>query len=331
MCALAEITGESCKDFAPPVTAKAVSFSTGFATSEYLPGDAQPLPGTGYDFADFLLGLPAQTSLQSGTTNYEFRANSYDGFVQDDWRIFAKLSLNLGLRYEYISPFSETGDRIANLDVRFSPASIIGFQVLPGQSGIYSGDFPDSLVRPDKNNWAPRLGLAWRAGKGTVVRAGYGINYNLAQYGTFIRNFAFQPPFAITATNVSPYGDFLTLENGFPGSTPTAVTNNYALDPNYRLGYVQIWNIDIQHQLPGNVQLNVGYNGAKGTRLDTERALVPSCAATPDTCASTEASAPFIFESSEGNSILHAASVRVRKRMSKGLGLSAAVCVFQID
>ena len=295
----------------------------GFATSEYLPGDAQPIPGTGYDFADFLLGLPAQTSLQSGTTNYEFRANSYDGFVQDDWRIFAKLSLNLGLRYEYISPFSETGDRIANLDVRFSPASITGFQVLPGQSGIYSGGFPDSLVRPDKNNWAPRLGLAWRAGKGTVVRAGYGINYNLAQYGTFIRNFAFQPPFAIVATNVSPYGDFLTLENGFPGSTPTAVTNNYALDPNYRLGYVQIWNIDIQHQLPGNVQINVGYNGAKGTRLDTERALLPSCAATPDTCGSTEASAPFIFESSEGNSILHAASLRVRKRMSKGLGLSA--------
>jgi hypothetical protein len=295
----------------------------GFATSEYVPGSTQPIAGTGYDFADFLLGLPVQTSLQSGTTDYEFRANSYDGFIQDDWRIFAKLSLNLGLRYEYISPFSEIDNRIANLDVSFNPESIAAFQVLPGQTGTYSGGFPNSLVRPDKNNWAPRLGLAWRAGKGTVVRAGYGINYNLAQYGIFIRDFAFQPPFATTATNVSSFGNFLTLENGFPGNAATAVTNNYALDPNYRLGYVQIWNLDIQHQLPGNVQLNVGYNGAKGTRLDTERALVPSCAATPDTCATTEASAPFIFESSEGNSILHAASVRARKRMSKGLALSA--------
>ena len=300
---------------------------TGFATSEYLPGSTQAIPGTGYDFADFLLGLPQQTSLQSGTTDYEFRANSYDGFVQDDWRIFAKLSLNLGLRYEYISPFTEAENRIANLDTRFSPESITAFQVLAGESGPYSGSFPNSLVRPDKNNWAPRLGLAWRANKNTVVRAGYGINYNLAQYGTFIRNFAFQPPFANTQTNsvpdvANPGASPLTLENGFPASSLPGVTNNYALDPNYRLGYVQIWNVDIQRQLPGNVQLNVGYNGAKGTRLDTERALVPSCTTvTPQTCGSTEAAAPFIYESSEGNSILHAGSVRVRKRMSKGLGL----------
>ena len=296
---------------------------TGFATAEYLPGSAQPVPDTGSDFADFLLGLPQQTSLQSGTTDYEFRTNSYDSFVQDDWRIFTNLSLNLGLRYEYNGPFTEAGNRIANLDVSFSPESIAAFRVLPGQSGTYAGVYPTSLVRPDRNDFAPRVGLAWRLGKKTVVRAGYGINYNLAQYGSFIRNFAFQPPYATTATNVSAYGSFLTLENGFSSSAETAVTNNYALDPNYRLGYVQIWNVDIQRQLPGNVQLNVGYNGAKGTRLDTERALVPSCVAS-DNCQTNESSAPFIYESSEGNSILHAGSVRVRKRMSKGLGLSAS-------
>jgi hypothetical protein len=297
---------------------------TGFATAEYLPGSPQAVPGTGSDFADFLLGLPQQTTLQSGTSSYEFRANSFDLYVQDDWRILANLSLNLGLRYEYTGPFTETQDRIANLDVSFSPTSISAFQVLPGQTGPYRGTFPSSLVRPDRNDYAPRVGLAWRPGKRTVVRAGYGINYNLAQYGTFIRNFAFQPPFAIAATNVSTYGNFLTLENGFPSSPAAAVTNNYALDPNYRLAYVQIWNLDIQRQLPGNVQLNVGYNGAKGTRLDTERAFVPTCIAT-NTCQASlgEASAPFLYESSEGNSILHAASVRIRKRMSKGLGISA--------
>lgn len=298
---------------------------TGFATAEYLPGSAQAVPGTGNDFADFLLGLPQQTSLQSGTTDYEFRANAFDLYAQDDWRIFANLSLNLGLRYEYTGPFTEAQNRIANLDVSFSPASTTGFQVLPGQTESFAGAFPSSLVQPDRNNVAPRIGLAWRLGKQTVVRAGYGINYNLAQYGSFIRNFAFQPPFAEAATNVSPYGNFLTLENGFPSSAATTVTNNYALDPNYRLGYVQIWNLDIQRQLPGNVQLNVGYNGAKGTRLDTQRAVVPSCVAT-DNCQSSlnEASSPFIYESSEGNSILHAGSVRVRKRMSKGLGLGAS-------
>jgi hypothetical protein len=263
--------------------------------------------------------------LQSGTTDYEFRANAFDFFAQDDWRLFANLSLNLGLRYEYTGPFTEAENRIANLAVSFSPASTRAFQVLPGQTGTYASAFPSSLVQPDRNNWAPRIGVAWRLGKQTVARAGYGINYNLAQYGSFIRNFAFQPPFAEAATNVSPYGNFLTLENGFPSSSGTAVTNNYALDPNYRLGYVQIWNVDIQRQLPGNVQLNVGYNGAKGTRLDTERALVPSCVAT-DGCQPSlnEASAPFLYESSEGNSILHAGSVRVRKRMSNGFGLGAS-------
>jgi len=297
---------------------------TGFATAQYQPGSTQAVGGTGSDFADFLLGLPQQTSLQSGTNSYEFRANSFDLYAQDDWRILPNLSLNLGLRYEYTGPFTETQNQIANLDVSYSPASISGFLVLPGQTGPYSGTFPNSLVRPDRNDFAPRVGLAYKLGKQTVIRAGYGINYNLAQYGTFIRNFAFQPPFAIAATNVSPYGDFLTLENGFPSNSATAVTNNYSLDPNYRLAYVQIWNLDIQRQLPGNVQLNVGYNGAKGTRVDTERAFVPTCTTvTPTTCATTEASAPFIYESSEGNSILHAGSVRIRKRMSKGLGISA--------
>jgi hypothetical protein len=311
------------QDFRSARNAEGSFVFTGFATAEYLPGSTTAVAGTGYDFADYLLGLPQQTSLQSGTTNYEFRANSYDAFVQDDWRVLANLTVNAGLRYEYISPFAELDNRIANLDVTFSPANIAGVRVLPGGTGPYSGAFPASLVRPDRNNFAPRIGMAWRLGKNTVVRSGYGINYNLAQYGTFIRNFAFQPPFAEAATNVSPYGNFLTLENGFPSNSLTAVTNNYALDPNYRLGYVQVWNLDLQRQLPGNVQLNAGYNGAKGTRLDTERALVPSCVATV-TCTDLAASAPFIYESSEGNSILHAASVRVRKRMSKGLGISAS-------
>jgi hypothetical protein len=296
---------------------------TGFATAHYQPGNTQAVPGTGNDFADFLLGLPQQTSLQSGTTSYNFSANALDFYVQDDWRVLANLSVNLGLRYEYSGPYTEAENRIANLDVTFSPQLINAFRILPGETGPYTGIFPPSLVRPDKDDFAPRVGIAWRVRNKTVVRAGYGINYNLAQYGIFIRNLAFQPPFAITATNVSPYGSFLTLENGFPSTSETAVTNNYALDPNYRIGYIQIWNLDIQRQLPGNVQLNIGYNGAKGTRLDTQRALVPSCQTLDCHSSALQATAPFIYESSEGNSILHAGSLRIRKRFSKGLGISA--------
>ncbi|HET6929534.1 MAG TPA: TonB-dependent receptor [Candidatus Acidoferrum sp.] len=293
---------------------------TGFATSQYPAGGTNPVANTGYDFADFLLGFPQQTSLQFGASAYNFRANSFDFFAQDDWRILPSLSLNLGLRYEYIGPYTEAQDRIANLEVGpgFATAAPVvpTGAVLPVGSGAFLTSSNPSLVNPDRNNFAPRIGIAWKPAQKTVVHAGYGINYNLAQYGAIIQNFSFQPPFAETATNSTTVTGLtgpapLTLVNGFPAAARAAVRNNFAVNPDYALGYVQIWNLDIQHEFHGNVVLNVGYNGAKGTRLDSERALL------------TAGSDPFIYESSEGDSILHAVSVRVRRRMAKGLGFGA--------
>src|SRR5437016_8294325 len=227
---------------------------SGFATSQYTTGSTQPVTDTGFDFADFLLGFPQQTSLQSGANSYDFRANALDFFAQDDWRFRSNLSFNLGLRYEYNGPYTEAGNRIANLDV--APGFTADAPVLPGQAGPFDGTFPVSLVRPDRNNFAPRIGVAWKPHKQTVVRTGYGINYNLAQYGTMIQNFAFQPPFANTATNTTDVNGLigaspLTLANGFPDAPSGTVTNNFAVNPNYRQAYVQIWNLDIQRELPG--------------------------------------------------------------------------------
>ncbi len=280
---------------------------TGFGTALYVGGVAQT--GTGSDFADFLLGLPQQSSVQFGTNAYNFRANSYDAFAQDDWRIRANLTLLLGVRYEYQGPFTEAKNQIVNLDV--APGFTAAVPVEPGQTGPYNGVFPASLIKPDRNNFAPRLGMAWKPMKQTVVRAGYGINYNLAQYSAVIQNFAFQPPFAETATNVATTSDLLHLSNAFPSLAPGAVTNNFAIDPHCRLGYVQVWNVDVQRDLGGGVLMNVDYNGSKGTRLDNERALLIS------------GLQPFTYESSAGNSVFHAGSIRFRKRMAKGLGLSA--------
>lgn len=280
---------------------------TGFATAQYAGGIAQP--ATGSDFADFLLGLPQQSSLQFGANAYNFRANSYDVFAQDDWRMRATLSLLLGLRYEFNGPYTEAHSQIVNLDV--APGFTAAVPVEPGQHGPFSGVFPTSLINPDRNNFAPRIGIAWRPAKNTVIRTGYGINYNLAQYSAVIQNFAFQPPFAETATNTATISNLLNLSNAFPSIAPGTVTNNFAVDPNYRLSYVQVWNLDVQREIPGAIVMNVDYNGSKGTRLDTQRAiLIPGLQ-------------PFTYESSAGNSVFHAGSVRFRKRMSKGLGLSA--------
>ncbi len=90
---------------------------TGLNTSEIIGG--KPVPGTGYDFADFLLGLPQQTSVQFGESNHgnHFRGNFWDLYVQDEWKMRGNLTLNLGVRYEYVSPLTEINNRIANLDL----------------------------------------------------------------------------------------------------------------------------------------------------------------------------------------------------------------------
>lgn len=285
---------------------------TGLNTAEMLGGT--PAAGTGYDLADFLLGLPQQTSAQFGANNYHFRANSWDLFGQDAWRVRGNLTLNLGLRYEYVSPFSEIDNRLVNLDV--SPGFTAAVPVLPEQSGPYNGVFPITLVKPDRNNFAPRLGLAWKVFSKTVFRAGYGINYNTTAYSTIVQQLAFQPPFSFTQTNVQSTTGELTLQNGFPTASSSEVTNNYGVDPNYRLGYVQIWNADIQQEISPTLIVNIDYSGAKGTRLDAVEA--PNRTASGLRIPGVQ---PFNFQESVASSIAHAGSIRVRKRLQAGFSV----------
>jgi len=274
--------------------------------------DGAPVQGTGYDFADFLLGLPQSTSLQFGNLTYNFRGNSWDLYIQDDWRFRANLTINLGLRYDYASPYIEADNRIVNLDV--SPAFTAVVPVLPGQVGPYHGDFPKSLVKPDRNNIAPRIGIAWRLNNRTVVRAGYGITYNGAAYVAIASQLANQPPFSLTQTNTKT--DLLTLQNGFPPLT-SIVTNNYGIDPNYRIGYAQQWNLDIQRDVRKlGVQINLDYTGTKGTRLDVIQA--PNRTATGLRIADVQ---PFNWETSAASSILHSGALRIRRRLSRGISL----------
>ena len=140
--------------------------------------------------------------------------------------------------------------------------------VLPGQTGPYSGGFPPTLVRPDRNNFAPRVGFAWKPFSKTIVRGGYGINYNTGAYQGIAQQLAFQPPFSTTATNIQTGAEDLTLQNGFPAASTGGITNNYAVNPNYRLGYVQIRNLDIQQQIRPTLLMNIDYTGTKGTDLD---------------------------------------------------------------
>jgi trimeric autotransporter adhesin len=271
---------------------------------------------TGYDFANFLLGDAQQTSIQySNNQNYKFAANGWDLFVMDDWRLRGNLTINAGLRYEYIAPFSELNDQLVNLDA--APGFTAVAPVQPGQVGPFTGIvYPSGLIKPERNNWAPRIGIAWKPFSKTVVRAGYGINYNLSQYRSIVSNLAFQPPFSVTQTNIASTSQVLTLANGFPAPSESTITNNYGIDPNYRPGYVQIWNLNIQRDIGWNTVLNIGYTGTKGTDLDMW--LAPNRGAEGLLIAGVQ---PFLWETSQGNSIMNAGQLRVRKRLSNGVAI----------
>jgi trimeric autotransporter adhesin len=273
-----------------------------------------PVLSTGSSFADFLLGLPQQTKIEAPNQTAHTRQTIWDAFVRDDWRLRPNLTLVTGLRYDYFAPFVETENRLSTLDYN-SDFSVVA-PVQPNQIGSVTGrKYPRSLIHPDRNNFSPHFGLAWQASKGTVLRAAYGINYTVAQYGSFIQSLAYQPPFANVQINgniphfVSPF----SLQNGFGNQV---VIGNYAINPNYRLPYVQVWYLDIQRELPLGFVLDVGYTGSKGTRLDIISAPGP-LNLTPFT------SAHFDFEDSSAFSKYNALVVRVNKRLRNGFALQA--------
>jgi uncharacterized membrane protein YgcG len=290
---------------------------TGVNTSQ-LDGSGNPVAGTGYDFADFLLGFPQQTTEQFGESNH-FHGNYWDLYAQDEWKMRANLTLNLGVRYEYVSPLTEGNNRIVNLELSpgvLNPALPLGpTPVTPIQPGPGSS-LPASLVRPDRNNFAPRIGFAWKPFPKTVVRGGCGINYNTGAYQGIAQQLALQPPFSTTATNIQTATGELTLQNGFPQPAPGTITNNYAANPNYRLGYVQIRNLDIQQQIRPTLLLNIDYTGTKGTDLDILEA--PNRTLSGVRIPLVDA---FTYQSSVADSEANAGSVRLRKRLAKGFSI----------
>lgn len=281
-------------------------------TGLYTGGPGVPR-GSALDFADFLLGMPQQASVQFGPGTVDLRGRSFSVFAQDDWRIGNAVTLNAGLRYEYMAPFREAGGRMVNLDV--APDFSAAIPVQSGQVGPFSGQLPFALVRPDGNNIAPRIGLAWRISRGSVFRAGYGVNYNAGSYASIARQLIAQPPFAVTNTSIGTLTTPLDLRAPFAQVAESTTTNNYGIDPDYKLGVAHVWNADYGRDLPFGLNAGIGYNGTRGTHLDMLRA--PNRDATG---LRIEGVQPFLWQSSEGRSTLHSVSARIRKRMTKGIG-----------
>jgi hypothetical protein len=214
-------------------------------------------PSTGDAFADFLLGYPQQTQRTVGEAEAYLRQTDYGAFVEHDWQITSRLTLNMGVRYEYFSPYTETRGRMLNLD----------YSTLPNQPALVP--VTDSTA-PNYLNFAPRAGLAWRLpdifGQTLVFRAGYGIYYSpeiaVEAYDLVLNN--------LTTENNSTSGSappILTTANGFPSSSSTGFPSYYGLDMHAPTPYVQQWNGGFQSTLPADIVFEASYAGSKGTDL----------------------------------------------------------------
>jgi hypothetical protein len=309
------------------------------------PTNPNPTCANGSSFADLLIGQPQQTSITAGLNKIYLRGNSWDWYAQDDWRALSNFTISYGLRWEYFSPYSEKYNRLVNLNLTGAGSSLqianvcatsaAGCQMTGNQLGL-----PSSLVNPDKSLYSPRVSIAWspkyKWTKNMVVRSGYGINYNTGAYSRFASKMSFQQPFAITQNNTltdPPYstttcltpqqvaagqpGTALTLNNGF-GCSTQSTQSNFGVDPNYRLGMVQVYNFGIQRTVPFGIVVNVDYTGDYAFNQDTLRApnrnalgiLNPS-------------SGQFTFEDSLGTQRSNALAVNARQRMHKGISLQA--------
>ena len=287
---------------------------TGAATQ----GSASGAAIGGDDFADFLLGIPDTSSLAFGNADKYFRESVYDAYFTDDWRISPEFTLNAGMRWEYGAPITELYGRLVNLDITpgfAAVAPVVGIDPLGPLTGQ---KYPSSLIQPDKTGFEPRIGIAWRPmpGSSLVVRAGYGVYYDTSVYQTIAQQMAQQAPLSKSLSVQNSPACPLTLANGF--ITCSAITpDTFAVDPHFRVGYAQNWELSLQRDLPGSLQLNATYLGVKGTRGVQEYLpnTFPEGAVNP--CPSCPTG--FAYLASNGNSFRQAAQFQLRRRLHNGL------------
>jgi trimeric autotransporter adhesin len=275
----------------------------------------------GSDLADFLIGIPDTSSIAYGNADKYLRQTVYDLYATDDWRIQSNLTINAGLRWDYGAPLTEIYGRLVNLDV--APGFTDVRPVLGSDPiGILTGShYPSSLIRPDKRGFEPRVGISWRPipASTIVVRAGYGIYDDTSVYLTSVLHLAQQSPLSTSLSVQNSPKCQLTLANGFT-SCPSITANTFAVDPNFRVGYAQTWQLSIQRDLPGALQATATYLGVKGTR-GVQQFLpntYPIGAANP--C--TSCPAGFVYQGSGGDSTRQAGQVQLRRRLRSGFTAS---------
>jgi hypothetical protein len=316
-----------------------MSFTGQFTSNSGTLGD-----GSGNGVADMLVGLPV-TSVISTEVYFGNRQHTYGAFVEDTYRATSKLTLDLGLRWDYATPVYEAQNRQGNWDYT-KPGGVL---VCGTKSGQYATSnctlagtdgYPKHLETTEKHDFAPRVGLAYSPfpSKPFVIRGGYGrffvfyeirtgdplqVDYNLPYF--------FEPTF--NSDGITPSLVTLAPGAGFTGLLDPAnapFANVTSQDWNPHTPVYDQWNLNLEYQLPGQIVISPGYVGTKGTHLQVLRDLnqIPTPQATYDPtlapyCDPTATLqcqfGTFTSITNHGNSTYHAFQIKAEKRASHGL------------
>lgn len=253
------------------------SFSSDFTQG---PNPVAASANSGVGFASFLFGTGDSGSIQSSSPGEFVSYHSYGGYVQDDWKVTPKLTLNLGLRYDFNEPWTEKYNRInswnGNAVTQVNGLTLVGGLDFPGVNGL-----PRQQFNNDRTNFAPRFGFAYSPDSKTVVRGGFGIFYGPINGAAFAGNmspytgFSASTSWISTVNGVTPVNP---LSNPFPDGFERASGSSAGLlselgqsletiDRNRLTLYSEQWNFGIERTLPGSFLLTVAYAGSHGVHL----------------------------------------------------------------
>ncbi len=266
---------------------------------------------TGNGLADLLLGFVTYSGGARLDNPQYLRTKSWNFFVQDSYRLGRDFTLQLGVRYEYNSPAVDRYDRANTFDPVSKMLVAVG-----------RGNIPRSVYEPDRNNWAPRVGIAWSPGveHKTVVRLGCGLYYDQSSLAPG-EGLYFNKPYYDFKLYYPLRGFPLTLNDPFPANYPLNIPGTaLGFDPRLRTPYLQQWNLSLERQFGAGTLIEIGYVGSKGSKILSARDInQPAASPVRPNPRPLPQFADIIYMESRGNSAYNSFQVRFQQRLQAGI------------
>ncbi|MDQ2711797.1 MAG: TonB-dependent receptor [Acidobacteriota bacterium] len=288
--------------------------------------DPQNVKNTGQAFASFLLGLPSTASRIVGQDDLDLRQFLHHIYIQDDFKVSPKLTVNLGLRWEYDQWPHHIRGRLSGFD------TITG-QLFWASTNPITGQAPNvrpQVADPRYSNFAPRIGFAYRVAPNTTIRSSYGIFYNSNyswEWSSSRGGWPYSVSDNLTGLNI-PGTPLIPTEGLFQSFNPanSVAQNQHTVSRDLKTPYMQNWNFGVEHQFAQDVLLEMNYLGSKGTHLSSflNSNDAPPGPGSPDPRREWPAAGAFSELKDIATSRYEALTVKAEKRFSKGISLLAS-------